>query len=195
MKRTPFLATLVFTLSLSAGVFAQSAYQLDADQTEVSVDGTSTLHDWTMTLEKGRSAGSATFTINGASFTGIEALQLTFEAGGLKSGKVPMDNNAYRALKTDEHPEIKFEFKEMKEIKAADDGFLTTVMADLTIAGFTNPVTTIATCAVQSDTALICTGSHAIKMTDFEIDPPTVMLGSVKTGDDLTINYRAVFVK
>jgi hypothetical protein len=32
-------------------------------------------------------------------------------------------------------------------------------------------------------------------MTDFEVQPPSIMLGSVKTGDEVTINYRAVFVK
>ena len=196
MKKLPLILSLFVGLfSLSTVAFAQHNYQLDAEQTEVSVDGTSTLHDWTMTLEKGRSAGNATFLIEDNNLTGIETLQLTFEAEGLKSGKGPMDNNAYRALKTGDHPELKFELKEMKEIKAAENGFLASILAGLTIAGTTNPVEMTATCTVQAEEVITCHGSQAIKMTDFNINPPTAMLGSVKTGDDLTIHYRAVFVK
>lgn len=195
MKKIELLISLTFIFILHVSATAQTAFQLDAEQTEVSVDGTSTLHDWTMNLEKGRSAGTATFQLDGTMLSGIDALRLTFESEGLKSGKGPMDNNAYRALKTDENPEITFELRELQEIKETGEGVLATVLADLTIAGFTNPVTMTATCTVAPDEVITCSGSQALKMTDFEVKPPSIMLGSVKTGDDLTINYRAVFVK
>jgi hypothetical protein len=38
-------------------------------------------------------------------------------------------------------------------------------------------------------------GIVPLKMTDFGVDPPTAMLGALKTGDDIKINYDFQFVK
>ncbi len=31
-------------------------------------------------------------------------------------------------------------------------------------------------------------------MTDYEVEPPTAMLGLLKAGEEVTVNYRVVFV-
>ncbi len=195
MKKIHLLNTLALLFCASSIIFAQSAYQLDAEQSDISVDGTSTLHDWTMTLDKGRSSGEATFVVDGGALTGIDALQLAFEVEGLKSGKTKMDDNAYKALNTAEHPNITFAVKEVQEVTKSEEGFLVKLKADLGIAGAIRPVDMTATCKVEPAGALTCSGAKSIKMTDFEVQPPSIMLGSVKTGDEVTINYRAVFVK
>lgn len=195
MKKISLLTILAFLFCVSINTFAQTAYQLDAEQSDISVDGTSTLHDWTMTLDKGRSSGEATFVVDGGALTSIDALQLAFEVEGLKSGKTKMDDNAYKALKTSEHPNITFALKEVQEVSKSEEGFLIKLTADLGIAGAVRPVNMTATCAVEPAGSLTCNGAQSIKMTDFEVQPPSIMLGSVKTGDEVTINYRAVFVK
>jgi hypothetical protein len=35
-------------------------------------------------------------------------------------------------------------------------------------------------------------GSKKVKMTDFNISPPTAMLGTLKTGDEVTISFTLV---
>lgn len=189
------LTFFLFVLFFSTVALGQQTFQLDSEQTEISVDGTSTLHDWTMTLEPGHSTGQAAFLIEDGTLSGIEVLELSFESEALKSGKAPMDNNAYNALKSSEHPDIALVLNEVKSSESTADGFLLHLIADLTIAGTTKPVSMTATCSMASGGTLTCSGTQPIKMSEFNVEPPTIMLGSVKTGDDVTIKYRAVFVK
>jgi hypothetical protein len=36
---------------------------------------------------------------------------------------------------------------------------------------------------------MVCKGSKKIKMTDFNVEPPSFMFGSVKTGDEITVTF------
>jgi polyisoprenoid-binding protein YceI len=38
-------------------------------------------------------------------------------------------------------------------------------------------------------------GSYTFKMTDFNIDPPTAVMGTIKTGDEVTVRLEIVFTK
>jgi hypothetical protein len=39
------------------------------------------------------------------------------------------------------------------------------------------------------------TGKKTIKMTEFEVEPPTALLGTIKTGDEVTISFNSKFNK
>ena len=39
------------------------------------------------------------------------------------------------------------------------------------------------------------TASKEFKMTDYKVDPPTAMLGTITTGDAVTITLKTVFTK
>ncbi|MCB0855839.1 MAG: YceI family protein, partial [Bacteroidetes bacterium] len=65
----------------------------------------------------------------------------------------------------------------------------------LTIAGVTKTITLNADCKVSDNGQITCTGSKKIKMSDYGIDPPTAMFGTIKTGDDLTIVFSAGFAQ
>jgi hypothetical protein len=36
---------------------------------------------------------------------------------------------------------------------------------------------------------LVCKGSKRIKMTDYKVEPPSFMFGTIKTGDEITISF------
>ena len=38
-------------------------------------------------------------------------------------------------------------------------------------------------------------GEKELKMTDFNVTPPTAMFGAIKSGDDITIKYDVVFTR
>jgi len=183
---------VLFAFSFFSLIRAQPPYQLASELTEFSVSGTSTLHDWTMTLDKGKSSGEASFTVEGNKLTGVDGLAIKVASEGLKSGKAQMDQNTYNALKTEEHPHILFEMGKVQNIEEKEGQYHITADGKLTIAGNARDVDLKATCAIE-DAQVTCSGSHPIKLTDFSVDPPSAMFGTIKTGDDITINYRAVF--
>jgi polyisoprenoid-binding protein YceI len=110
---------------------------------------------------------------------------------GLKSGKSAMDDNTYEALKEEDHPVIKYEFRSMDNVKV--DGNTTTMSTKgaLTIGG----VTKIVNMNVKADTStgIAFSGDITFKMSVFEIDPPTAVFGTIKTGDQVTIKFNAQY--
>lgn len=152
---------------------------------EFEVVGTSTLHDWTMTSKTAKA--NVKLTKENNKISSIEQFDLKLRAESLKSGKDKMDEISYESMKTKEHPWITFKLVSVKNIQHNGSNTTINAIGDLTIAGKTNRVsiTGIAT----NGSYIQLSGSKKIKMTDFNIDPPTAMFGTIKTGDDLTINY------
>ena len=101
-----------------------------------------------------------------------------------------MDKNAYDALKTKEHKDITFH---STNVNVSGDKI--TATGDLTIAGTKKNTSIDAVCTVQSNGDIKCTGSKKIKCTEYNIDPPTAMFGTIKTGDDLEIVFDVTFTK
>ncbi len=190
--QTRLMAGVFLVFSFLCQPHAQTTHQLAPELTEFSISGTSTLHDWTMTLDQGKSSGDASFTLDGSKLTAVDGLSIRVESEGLKSGKAQMDQNAYQALRTGEHPHILFEMGAVEKMEEKAGTYHITARGKLTVAGAAREIDLTATCMVDG-AQITCSGSQPIKMSDFSMEPPTAMFGTIKTGDDLSIGYRAVF--
>lgn len=167
---------------------AQTAFKMSAG--EFTVAGTSSLHDWTMTSKEAK--GDATINTNNNELKEIQKLSITLKAESLKSGKSGMDGNAYKALETKKHPDIRFVLKSIKSITKKEGHYIVDAEGTLTIAGETRTMRLQAK-AVSSGKEVKLTGSKTFKMSDFKITPPTALMGTVKTGDEITINFDLTF--
>ena len=103
-----------------------------------------------------------------------------------------MDSNAYKALDTKKHPEITFALKSIKSITKSGDHYIVNAEGTLTIAGQARTMAVQAKAYPQGN-QIKFTGSKAFKMRDFKITPPTALMGTVKTGDEITINFDLTF--
>lgn len=182
------LSTVAFLLIASYNQLnAQTNYQSNAAQT--TIKGTSTLHDWDMTSSKGQT--KATFVLNGNQVTGISALSFTVQAESLKSDKSGLDKNAYKALNTGKHANITFTMTSGTVTATGNNTFQVKATGNLNIAGTSKPTTITATCQLNpADKSITTKGSTTFKMTEYKVTPPTVMLGTIKTGDEVTIDYQ-----
>lgn len=160
-----------------------------AAPSEVKVTGTSTLHDWHLTTAQPK--GSASFTaVKPISPTRLERLTMTIAVASLHSGKDGMDKNAYKALNAKAHPNLVYEVSEPAPVIAQADGSLKlTCQGKLTVAGVTKPLPVAVTCKPDASGALVCTGSLPMKMSDYNVEAPVLMLGTLKTGNDITIAF------
>lgn len=150
---------------------------------KTTIAGTSTLHDWTMTSTE--AVYDAKFELSNEG-TPVQLVALTYSlpAESLKSGKGAMDKNAYNALNTEKHKKITFV---LTNSSADGNGFKCN--GNLTISGVTKPITLEASCKTGANGDLTCNAKYALKMTDFKVEPPTFMFGSIKTGDDLALTF------
>lgn len=186
------LLTTIMSFTLNIGNNDNGAPAKNAVSQTVSlvIKGTSTLHDWEMKSDKGRvevllGLGSD------ARLMGLSALKFSLEAESLKSEKTMMDNNAYKALKTNSAKQISFVLTNASITQLSATSYRVKAIGKLTVAGTTRETDVIAEIAYSNTEKMyIVTGTKKLKMTDYNVKPPSFMLGTVKTGDEITISFK-----
>jgi polyisoprenoid-binding protein YceI len=99
-----------------------------------------------------------------------------------------MDKNAYSSLKTNKFKTITFSL-----VTASIANNKIQCTGNLTIGGVTKQISLDADYKVKPDHSLVCTGSKTFKMSEYQIEPPSFMFGTVKTGDEITISFSIDF--
>lgn len=183
--------TLLFSLQLLC-LLAGAQVKYSGTSVDLLISGTSTLHDWTMKSVKADCSANFNISRTGQ-INGLNNLTFSTPVDALKSDHTAMDNNAYKALKTDKNPVISYTLTSVTVITPAAGGASTvTCTGKLTIAGATRQAQVIAVCKPNNDNTMTVTGSEKISMKDFSIDPPTFMLGTIKTGNDITLSFSLI---
>ncbi len=155
----------------------------------ITVTGTSTLHDWEMKSEI--ISSEVVFNTNDSgSPESLESVMLKLNKNTLKSDKSGLERRAYDAMKANRHPEIVFRANGSGSLQNSGDRYQVSTNGELTIAGVTRQISVTATCINGDDERLVCSGSTRLKMSDFNIDPPVMMLGALRTSDEITISYK-----
>ena len=178
---------IIFFAAILTGLTAVANQPYTAVKgSKITVAGTSTMHDWTMTSEDVKV--QANLNTSGQGGYKVEALKFSVPVNTLKSGKSGMDDNAYKALNEKKFPSITF------EIANANASGTSAVEAtgQLTIAGVTKTITTKGKMEKLSNGDVKITGSYKLNMKDYEVEPPSFMFGTVNTGEEVTVSYELI---
>lgn len=170
---------------LAIGFMMVAAWDFKAltDQSSMSITGTSTVHDWESNV--------ASFEVTGRyeddRFLNVRAV---IPAHKIESGNGIMDDKTYDALKAEKHPNIIFAAPELliRNGKAQGKG-------TLKIAGVSKDIAIDAVSKHTSSGMIQVKGKVSLKMSDFGIEPPKAMFGTLTTGDLVTINYELTLTK
>ncbi|PHN07323.1 YceI family protein [Flavilitoribacter nigricans] len=188
-KRIQILVLLLLGLGY---LQAQEKYQLRT--AEIIISGTSSLHDWTSKTDKLTASGD--LTVENGTLVDIPSLKVNIPVTSITSekGRI-MDNKTYKALMSDDHPYITFKLEDLQSIDTNGTEITLTAKGQLTIAGKTKTIQLKAKAKADGKGGFQFSGSKALKMTDFGIDPPTALLGTLKTGDDITVAFKLSLAK
>ena len=182
-----FLLAVIFCIFCSGVLFGQS-YKIDSEKSTMSVFGTSSLHDWESTVKKIKGNGS--ITVENSEITNIKNLVIIIPVKSIKSGKGKMDSNTYNALKEKEYHNIEYS---LSSIIKKSSGSLSS-KGKLTIGGETKTIDMDVKYKISS-TSITFSGEINFKMSNYNIEPPTAMMGTIKTGDEVTISYNVVLTE
>lgn len=186
------LLTAVFSFT-TKGSLGETKYH--SQNLSIVLSGTSTLHDWDMKSAQGRA--DAVFNLGADDkLAEVTALNFTLPAESLKSEHTAMDNNAYKALKTKENKTISFVQTSASVSQINATTYQIKVLGKLTIAGTTKVTDLVATAKYNpADKSFAVSGSKKFKMTEYGVKPPTVMMGTIKTGDAITVTFNTKIVR
>ncbi|WP_271424987.1 YceI family protein [Aequorivita sinensis] len=192
LKLFKLLFTSLFILALTTQTSVAQTYNLDNSTSTLKIDGTSNLHDWQIIAENQQGKLLADF--EDGKLTKIQQLDFIVIAESLKSGKSGMDKNTYKALNTEKYKQITFKLSKVNNINCSGDVCKVSVNGNLTISGSTKPINISFDMKIE-ESKISLIGSKTIKMTDFGVDPPKAMFGTITTGDAIDIKFHSIFKK
>ena len=190
-----WVMTAICVIGFVSVLPAQTIYRISASKDiDMKLSGTSTLHKWSMDTKT--FSGEAQFGFAPANrLSSLKSLSFSLAVQDLKSGESGLDKNAYKALKTGEYKDIDYKLTSAAVGPENNGKYLLKTVGNLTIAGVTKAVTMDVYCTVNKDATITCTGSDKLMMTDYQVKPPKFMLGAMKTGDAITLDFTLVYKK
>ncbi|MCA1747813.1 MAG: YceI family protein, partial [Bacteroidales bacterium] len=93
----------------------------------------------------------------------------------------------------DKHDNIAFTLKSVNDLSATEKKLSGNAHGTLSIAGKVIPVTIPFSGMIQKDLTISVTGKEKINMRDFNISPPTALMGTMKTGEEVTVHFNVNF--
>jgi polyisoprenoid-binding protein YceI len=192
----PLLALLATALILSGfAVLSAPTYVFRAEPSDMTISGTSTLHDWTCDVPDIDGRLQASPADSGIMLADLTKTQVSIAVDAIECHKDRMNRNLREAMSSNKYPNILF-LLEKADIAPLPDSAGAWMNVDATgelmISGTRKQITLPVKAQRLDDGGLRFVGSTTFNMSEYGVDPPTVMLGAIKTGDEITINFDVV---
>lgn len=182
-------ALFVAAPAVVTGAAAPGAETLAPAAGTVTVSGTSTLHDWSVSATGLRGSLDLPAGFLSGETTAVPAARFTLPVRALQSEHDKMNTLMWEALQTTKHPELSFALESARLQGAGGPTVKVEVKGALTVAGVARPVMLVLD--VRRDgNRLLASGELPLKMSDFGIKPPTAMMGTMHTGDAVRVKIE-----
>ena len=155
-----------------------------ASGSRVTVEGTSSVHDWTCTAAQVSGALDAT-AANGA-LTNATSLTVNIPVAALDCNNGTMNGKLRDALGASA---IRFVASNIRVGTPNGNAFAIDANGQLTIKGTARAQRVQAQGQVLGNGRYRFTGSVPVTMSQFGVTPPTAMMGALRTGDRVTVRF------
>lgn len=183
MKRNVLFSGLLIAAISLVGWASMERFSF-ASSSQIWVEGTSTLHDWTCNAAP--ISGSLDAAANETGIASINGLTVTVPISALDCDNGTMNGKLRDALGTSS---IQFTLGDARVGNVNSGVFAIVANGQLTIRGTTRSQRITAEGRVAGNGQYRFTGSFPITMSDFGVEPPTALLGTIRTGDRTTVNF------
>lgn len=178
----------ILTILATGAVGAQQyAYAGGAATGNITVSGGSTLRDWSCSVTSFDAAVRAPGDAVEPMPNGRESASFTIPVNGIDCRNRTMNNHLREALRGERHPNIQFALERYTLV----DGTTIRAQGNLTIAGRTTPIEVVAA-YTRGEGNLRVQGAKELRMSELGVEPPSLMLGTLKVHDRITIGFDLV---
>lgn len=158
---------------------------------QMTISGTSNIHDWSTNVESMKIEAEMEL-VNGF-VSAVGTVAMSARVSSIKSDKgTIMDNKTKEALKGDKHPVIRYDLKQVEIQERKDKVSLLKTEGTLHIAGVTRPIKMNVYARQLPNNEVEVWGSHKINLAHYGMKAPTALMGSIKTGDEVTVTYSVI---
>lgn len=190
MKLNKYIVQFLLAIFCFSPYLGQGQLKVFANNGSLKIEGTSTMHDWHMASDQGKS--EAIMNLSGDKLITVTALVFSVGSETLKSTKgVMMDKIAYKALKSATYPTISFQMiaSTITPVDAITYNFKGT--GYMTVGGNKRVTDLLATIKYNSaEKSFTSSGVKTIKMSDYDIEAPSFAFGTIKTGNDIQVHFN-----
>ncbi len=123
----------------------------------------------------------------------FDRAQLNIRTRTLDCGHRGINRDLYESLKTEEHPYIRLQLENVRWDKPMPAGLqewqCVTAKARLTVAGVERAINMKVRATRTQTGQYRFVAQHRILMTDYGVEPPTALLGTIKVNNAIDINF------
>ena len=195
MRLPVYVISSLLALSLvPRGWVAAGGDQLAlAPESTLTFDGTSTVRNWTcrattmVAALDAPGAGAAKAVLSGVK--AVRTATFTVPTATLECGNGIMNEHMGKALHSERFPSIGFTLTDYDLTPGSP--LRGTIRGTLTINGVSKPIAMPAEFA-GDDAILRITGSYPLRMTDWSVVPPKLMMGTLTVGETVQVKFALV---
>ena len=118
---------------------------------------------------------------------GVRAVRITVPAEKLDCGNGTMNEHMRKAIKLSDNPAIEFTMASY-DVSKATEGVAGTLTGTLKLGGVAKTIAVPATASAENG-ALHVIGGYELKMSDFDLTPPSLMFGRIKVRDEVNVKF------
>ncbi len=185
-------------------VKAQDAPQykyIISSESKLWFEGTSTLHGYKCVAKEITGSFIMKEMISDSTQTGFSNTAITgilqIPVLSIDSGKGKMDKKMRKLLKADDYPEIIFELTNLEVTASPETGKAQVqlkTMGNVKVAGVEKTIALEVIGNLEPNGTIRFAGSKKLLMTDFNIKPPTMFFGRLKTGNEITVYFEIALI-
>jgi hypothetical protein len=196
MRKIVITLSTLMAVAATAGAQGPSAIRLRLDPaSELTIEGTSSLHAFHCKTNK----INAYVDVDPGYVKDltriarpIVSVKIVIAVRTLTCGNAQMDKNMYGTLKVDENPVIKYTLAgyDILDGSASPTAFVAKTTGTLTVSGKDKVIDMKINAERLSDGKATAQAEQAILMTDFGINPPSFMLGTLRVGNEVKVKFN-----
>lgn len=187
------LMMLIVTASSAAAPITTGRPLTLQPESRLWVEGTSTVRSFSCkagTVQVSVETNSAT-PVNAAAAGEkvVESMRVEVPSRALDCDNGKMNGHMYKAIKADAHPAIIFTLSSYEFASNRSTPGAVILTGTLVLGGVEKPATVQAQVQETADGFLRVTGAHEIRLSEFGLKAPSLMLGTMKVGDVVQVKY------
>lgn len=118
----------------------------------------------------------------------VSSVVVTVPVEKLDCRNATMNEHMRKALKADKNPTVVFKVASY-DLAKSTDGVAVTLTGTLTLGGVEKPITIDAQAKPGDNGTLLVSGTREVRMTEFGLQPPKLMLGTLKVDERIKVGF------